>query len=261
MIVAVAALTPTNGPHKTKVVEWAESIPKDSTVTIGPADASKPDEINYIKMVNGTLTIEGSVTSELPSGNKQQTEVHMIDSAVGMNNKVINKGVLSSARDKNGNAAEVIMALTKYGDTISNQGTVSVQGVERRTAPRAFQSVNKDAAAANEIDGTIDVLGSPASGFFIINGLGTNSGTLNVSGQSSGDQPSYGMKARNQNVHDFGVEQGNAEVRNRGTLNVNGKNNYGMAATIDASNPPRTDTPPPLPTGPISTLLATVALV
>ncbi|WP_422411457.1 MULTISPECIES: autotransporter outer membrane beta-barrel domain-containing protein [unclassified Endozoicomonas] len=225
-------------PHKTKVVEWVESIPKDSTVTIGPADPSKPDGINYIKMVNGTLNIEGSLTSELPSGNKVQAGVHMIVSAVGMNNRVTNKGILSSAREKKGYAADVVMALTKYGDTISNEGIVTIQGIKRRTAPTAFQAAHKASEAANEINGTFNILSAPAMGFLIINGLGTNSGTLNLSSQSSSDQPSYGMKARNQNVHDFGVEQGNAEVRNRGTLNVNGKNNYGMAATADASNPP-----------------------
>ncbi|WP_257255130.1 autotransporter outer membrane beta-barrel domain-containing protein [Endozoicomonas sp. SESOKO3] len=229
-------------PGKTKIVEGVESIPKGTTVVVGPADPSKPGPINYIKMVNGTLYIEGSVTSELPAGDKVKTEIRMIDSAVGMNNKVINKGQLSSAREKTGNAADVIMALTKYGDTISNQGTVTVQGVKRQTAPIpshiAFQAARKMNAAANEVNGTFNILSAPAIGFFIINGLGTNSGILNLSSQSSSDQPSYGMKASNENISKPGVDQGNAEIVNDGTINISGKNNYGMTATINTSNPP-----------------------
>ncbi|WP_252179238.1 autotransporter outer membrane beta-barrel domain-containing protein [Endozoicomonas sp. 4G] len=227
-------------PEKTKVVTGEETIPSGVTITVGPEDAKTAAEIKFIEMKGGKLTIEkgGAVTSESPA--PAGFEVFMIRSKDVGGNSVINDGELSSAKDKTGHAAEVIIRLEKSKDTASNYGTMNIQGVKRLGPPRGLELFPDDGSITNEKGATINALSDEAIGLMVLNGLGTNKGTINLNDKFPA--PSYGMKASNFKRSPPSL-QGNAVILNdsTGIINVQGGNDYGMAATVFARSKPPQD--------------------
>lgn len=200
-----------------------KDVTNNGTINITGIDAETDDGVKtpagiFVSGKDSTATNNGNITGE----KNFTVGMFAYDGATVINEK---NGKITTARGFDGYNGHIINygtvettdhAAEIAGGTLTNYGTMSSTGEE-------VIYIEEGGIATNETTGTINVNADYSTGFYadeedddIIKGSkGINKGTINVNGINS-----WGMIARGNTSY----------VTNSGIINVNGTNSYGMYA-------------------------------